>query len=415
MREDRISAAEAASRLGVKRETIYAYVSRGLLESVRALDGKTSTFDPAEIDRLRRRKQRGHPGRLEVSVASAVTEVTDGKVAYRGQDLATLVERGTSYEAVADLLWSGRSSSAEGNEPTSPLTEWETPRRAATVVRRAVRALPDHATPTDRMMAGVVAAGAADPFRDDRSVTGVTSTTRMLVSAIIDSLPSPESPRGTDADSGRGAEQSSSSLAGRLWSRLTTAFPGEWLLLQAAMVSLADHGMATSTLAARLAASTRAGPHAVLLAGLGAVAGPLHGGASRTVHRLLVDAEDRGADAAIADVLRRDGKIPGIGHFIHRTEDPRYRILAPLVEGSGLDADRLGVVADVSALTGERVPVAPNVDFGLGAISYAAHMNEDAGEVIFAISRTAGWIAHALEEYGEAPIRFRPVGRYVGA
>jgi citrate synthase len=390
----RLTAAQAAARLGVKRETIYAYVSRGLLTSIRALDGKTSTFDPAELDRMRRRRQRGHPGRLEVSVTSAITDLADGRVAYRGNDLGELVAAGRSFEEVAEMLWTGQIG--DGDD-----AGWYTPRSVATVVRRAARALPIHATPTDRMMAGVVAAGAADPFRDDRSVGGVTSTARVLIRAIVDSLP----PR---------AEPAADSIAASLWSRLTDAAPGEWPLLDATMVALADHGMATSTLAARLAASTRAGPHAVILAGLGAVAGPLHGGASRLVHRLLVDADDRGADAAIADVLRLDGKIPGIGHFIHRQADPRYEIIAPLVLGSQLDRARLDVVADLSRRTLDRVPVNPNVDFALGALTFAAGMDEDAGEVVFAMARTAGWVAHALEEYREAPLRFRPVGRYAG-
>lgn len=391
-RPDRISATEAASRLGVKRETIYAYVSRGLLDSVRALDGKSSTFDPAQIDRLRRRRAGGHPGRLEVSVASSITEVVDGRVAYRGHPIDTIVTAGHRYEAAAELLWSGRLAH-------SP--PWETPRSIGTAVRRAARALPDHATPTDRMMAGVVAAGAADPFRDDRSVGGVTTTTRTLVNAIVESLPVRTEPVGD-------------TVAARLWCRLNDGQRRAWPLLDMAMVALADHGMATSTLAARLAASTRAGPHAVLLAGLGAVAGPLHGGASRTVHQLFVDAEARGADAAIAATLRRDGKIPGLGHFIHVRADPRYELLGPAVAGSGLDRARLEVVSEVTARTAQRTSVVPNVDFALGALTYAAGMGDDAGEVIFAISRSAGWVAHALEEYEEPPIRFRPVGRYVG-
>ena len=80
---------------------------------------------------------------------------------------------------------------------------------------------------------------------------------------------------------------------------------------------------------------------------------------------------------------------------------------------TGLDRARLEVVSEVGRRTRDRIPVAPNVDFAIGAITFVAGMDEDAGEVIFAISRTAGWIAHALEEYDEAPIRFRPVGRYV--
>ena len=389
--DERISAAEAASRLGVKRETIYAYVSRGLLHSKRHLDGKSSTFDPAEIDRFRRRKADDRPGRLEVPVASGITEVVDGLVRYRGHAVSDLVDAGHSYETVAELLWSSTIATP---------APWTTSRSMATAVRRAAAALPDHATPTDRMMAGVVAAGAVDPFRDDRSVAGATATARQLIRAIVDSLPALAD---TDADG----------VAERLWARLTDADPTAAPVLETAMVILADHGMATSTLAARLAASTRAGPHAILLAGLGAVAGPLHGAASRTVHLLFDDAEAHGPDAAIAEVMRRDGRVPGVGHFIHKERDPRHDMLFDALGAYPLDEQRMDVVASVIALTSERIPAAPNVDLALGALTYIAGMGPDAGEVIFAIARSAGWIAHALEEYEETPIRFRPVGRYV--
>lgn len=391
--DTRISATEAASRLGVKRETIYAYVSRGLLHSERHLDGKSSTFDPAEIDRFRRRKADDRPGRLEVPIASGITEVIDGRVSYRGHLLSDLVEAGHSYETVAELLWTGE---------LAPAATWTTRRAVDTAVRRAARALPGHATPTDRMMAGVVAAGAVDPFRDDRSPDGAAATARRLIRAIVDAHPVAGA-HTTDSDR----------IAERLWVRLTDSDPNHWPVLETALVILADHGMATSTLAARLAASTRAAPHAVLLAGLGPLAGPLHGAASRTVHQMFEHAELEGADVAIAEVMRRDGRVPGIGHFIHRTRDPRHDILFDALAAHPLDDRRLDVVASVVARTTDRIPAAPNVDLALGAMTYITRMGPDAGEVIFAIARTAGWIAHALEEYGETPIRFRPVGRYV--
>lgn len=389
--DERISALEAASRLGVKRETIYAYVSRGLLHSERHLDGKSSTFDPAEIDRFRRRKADDRPGRLEVPITSGITEVIDGLVAYRGHTLSDLVDGGHSYEAVAELLWTG---------DLGPAPEWAARRAVDTAVRRASKALPGHATPTDRMMAGVVAAGAVDPFRDDRSTIGAAATARQLIRAIVDSLPIRQ-------------ERECEHIAERLWVRLTSADPAHWTVLETAMVILADHGMATSTLAARLAASTRAAPHAVLLAGLGPLAGPLHGAASRTVHLMFEDAATHGADAAIAEVMRRDGRVPGIGHFIHRTRDPRHDILFDALADHPIDEARMDVVASVVARTTDRIPAAPNVDLALGAMTFITDMGPDAGEVIFAIARTAGWIAHALEEYEETPIRFRPVGRYV--
>jgi len=389
--DERISAAEAASRLGVKRETIYAYVSRGMLESQRHLDGKSSTFDPAEIDRFRRRKADDRPGRLEVPITSGITEIVDGLVSYRGHPLEELVAARHSYETVAELLWSGELTVAP---------PWTARRAVDTAVRRAANALPGHATPTDRMMAGVVAAGAVDPFRDDRSRQGAATTARKLIRAIVDAVPPNE-----DVETDRIAE--------RLWVRLTDAPQHHWPVLETALIILADHGMATSTLAARLAASTRAAPHAVLLAGLGPLAGPLHGAASRTVHLMFEDAEANGADAAIAEVMRRDGRVPGIGHFIHRTRDPRHDILFDALADHLVDEARMDVVASVIARTTDRIPAAPNVDLALGAMTFIAGMGPDAGEVIFAIARTAGWIAHALEEYEETPIRFRPVGRYV--
>ena len=176
----RITATEAASRLGVKRETIYAYVSRGLLTSERHLDGKSSTFDPGEIDRLRRRKNDSRPGRLEVPVASAITEVVDGSVSYRNHRLDELVASGARFEAVAELLWTGTLDDTAA---------WAADPRVAAAVEPAVRALATTATPIDKMMAGVVAAGAADPFRHDRSAPGVITSGRLLVRTIVDALP----------------------------------------------------------------------------------------------------------------------------------------------------------------------------------------------------------------------------------
>ena len=390
----RISAAEAANRLGVKRETIYAYVSRGLLTSERHLDGKSSTFDPSEIDRLRRKKNDRQPGRLEVPIASAITEVLDGSVAYRGHSIDDLAGDRVGFEAVAELLWGGSL------EPADP---WSADEAIGRAVRPAIAALGETATPSDRMMAGVIAAAAADPFRADRSVHGVTSSARVLVRTIVDSLP-PALPAVAAVSGDR--------IADRLWSRLTTDTAATSDLLDLALVLLADHGMATSTLAARLAASTRAAPHAVLLAGLGAVSGPLHGAASGVVHDLFVQAEADGPDLAIAAVIERDGKVPGFGHFIHRSRDPRHDLLMDALATAALPDDRLDIVAAIVARTADRIPVVPNVDLALGALTYCTGMDRAAGEVIFAIARTAGWLAHALEEYDEAPIRFRPVGRY---
>jgi len=393
MTTNRISASEAAARLGVKRETIYAYVSRGMLESIRDIDGKTSTFDPDEIARIMNRRRGARRGHLEVPISTAITKVTDGSISYRGHNLTEIVAHQHRFESVASLLWTGTLDDA---------ASWGTPDQGAGAPRTWAPSLGPGAISTDLMMAAVIARSTVDPFRNDRSAANVMIAGATIITAMVEALPR------------LATAPSSDHLAQCLWQRLTDEDDAQWPLLDLALVLLADHGMATSTLASRIAASTRAGVHSVVLAGLGTVVGPLHGGASRLVHLMFADAEQRGADAAIAEVLRHGDRIPGLGHMIHRSSDPRHDLLFDALGRSTLDPRRADAVAAVVARISERYEVAPNVDLALGALTYMSGMSADSGEVIFALARTSGWIAHALEEYQEAPLRFRPVGRYCG-
>lgn len=388
---DRLSTEEAAARLGVKKETIYAYVSRGILSRDKAVDGKASTFDADEVDRLRRERVGGHPGRLEAPVTTAIADIRDGIVEYRGTSITTLANARTSYEQAASLLWD-----VPFDEP------WTAPQNITRAVASAASILPPEATLIDQLLASTVMAAAHDPFRNDRRPESAATSMRHLVAATIEALPSLKPT----------ASKANASIADRLWPRLTTAArTNAWILDQTLMV-MADHGMASSTLAARIAASTRAGPHAAVIAALGALNGPLHGAASLAVHNLLLDAEQSGPEAAIANALRTNGKVPGIGHFVHRTEDPRFAIMMRSIDQSTLSPRRVAVVSDMIDLTSERISAPHNIDFSLGSLTYVTGMEADAGELIFAIARIAGWVAHTLEEYEQAPLRFRPVGQY---
>ncbi len=387
----RLSTEEAAARLGVKKETIYAYVSRGILGRQKAVDGRASTFDADEVDRLRRQRLGEHPGRLEAPVTTAVADVRDGHVAYRGTAVKDLAADGVGYEQTAALLW---------NQP--PIERWSASPELITAVRDAMRVLPGEATLIDKLLAATVVASAHDPFRHDRDPFSSTTSVRHLVAAVTEALPAQK----------KATESSSTTIAERLWPRLTnSARTNSWVLDRTLML-LADHGMASSTLAARIAASTRAGAHAWVIAGLGALNGPLHGAAGQAVHELLERAEQVGVDAAIAEVLRTNGKVPGIGHFVHRTTDPRFELMMDSLVTSTLSPKRLAIIDDVIEQTQERIAVPHNIDFSLGSFTYAAGMSADAGELIFAIARIAGWVAHALEELEQAPLRFRPIGRY---
>jgi citrate synthase len=206
------------------------------------------------------------------------------------------------------------------------------------------------------------------------------------------------------------------SIAGRLTGALSPAAPPPGLarVVQAALVLLADHELAASTLAARVAASVRADPYAVVATGLGAVGGALHGGASLAAETMLgLAAEPADAPRVVGDLVRRGQRITGFGHFAYPAGDPRSVLLMRLLQEYAPASPRLAVASAVVAEARRRALPEPNVDFALAALASVAGLVPGAGEAIFAVARAAGWIAHALEEYDRrAPIR--PRGVYTG-
>lgn len=387
-----LTAAEVAARLGVKRDTVYAYVSRGLLDSERAADGRTSLFDPAQVDALAAGRQRPRGvGSVDTRLTSAITHITDSQLSFRGHPVQELIGHG--YERTARLLWQ-----ASTDEP------WRHHHDLGRQIGDAQHLLGPEAVGIDRLRLAAAMAAASDPLRHDLHPASVTQATERLISAMVDGLPL----LGTEAIG---------PLAQRLWPRLTDQPPTveKVAALDGAMTILADHGIATSTFAARVAASVRGDPYSVVSAGLGGVGGTLHGAASSQVHRLFEKAEEAGsASSAVGEILGRGDRVPGFGHMVYRTADPRFGLLSTLVLDAYRRDTRLLIVTDVLTLVHERAAVLANVDFALGALTFLGAMAADAGETVFALARTAGWIAHALEEYEQPPLRFRPQAHYVG-
>ena len=206
-------------------------------------------------------------------------------------------------------------------------------------------------------------------------------------------------------------------LAGRLWPRLSRyrATPRLVATLNAALVLLADHELAASTFAARVAASVRADPYSVVSTGLGCIAGTLHGAASQPVVDLFaeVGTPDRAA-RVVGERLRRGERIPGLGHKVYRTRDPRAGVLLDLLRHQAVPRERWAVVERVLNVVEDQLAVVVNIDFALGALAWVTEMDGDAAEAVFSIARTAGWLAHAIEEYAEEPLRFRPRAVYIG-
>jgi citrate synthase len=177
---------------------------------------------------------------------------------------------------------------------------------------------------------------------------------------------------------------------------------------------VADHELAASTLAARVAASMRADPYAVVATGLGAMGGALHGGAALGAEIMLGSADGPGdAPRVVGDLLRRGERLPGFGHFVYKDGDPRADLLLKLVAEHWPDAPQLAVASAVIADARRRAVPQPNIEFALAVLAGVAKLTRGAGEAIFAVGRTAGWLAHALEEY-ERDVPIRPRAVYVG-
>ena len=395
---DFLTAAEAARRLGVKPATLYAYVSRGVLSRGKAADGRASLFNADEVDRLARRgRPRRPPGVADITVESAITEITGDRLRFRGLD-ATRLAVSRPFEEVAELLWTGELRSAR--EP------WQARPAALAAGRAAQAALPAGTLPLERLQVIVPAMAATDPLRLQLDPAAVTAAGRSIIAGMVDCLPS----TGT---SGPGTSGPGDPVAERLWSRLCDrrASPGLLRAVSAALVLLADHELAASTLAARAAASVRADPYAVVGTGLGAVSGALHGGASLGAETLLAAASSPDdVPRVVAELLRRGEKVPGFGHFVYRGGDPRAVLLLDLVRRAAPKSGQLAVADAVLAEVRQKALPEPNIDFAIATLARVAGMVRGAGEAIFAVARTAGWIAHALEAYaGPGPLRPRAV------
>ncbi|MGW1070116.1 citrate synthase [Streptomyces aureus] len=396
----RLSTKETAELLGVKPETVYAYVSRGQLGSRREPGGRGSTFDPKEVEALARRNRRegagGSTGSGELSVRTRITLIDKDRYYFRGVDATELAAR-YSFEEIAEWLWTGERR---------PGVTFTAPEASVAAARRSVDALPEHSGPTDRLRVATIAAAAADPLRFDLSESAVLGTGRTLIPTLVAALPTV---RLDHRDEGP--------LAHRLWARLSGRTPDDASLrvLDTALGLLVDHDLAASTLAVRVAASARAHAYAAVSAGLGVLEGPLHGAASGLAHRLLLDVLDQGTAApVVADELRAGRRVPGLGHRLYPGEDPRARALFALLEDVPGAAPALAAARDVVTTTARHAPLHANVDLALAVLTASSGMPASAGETIFAVARTAGWIAHTLEEYAERPLRMRPSGHYVG-
>ena len=337
-----------------------------------------------------------------------------GRLAYRGYDIHDLAER-SSFEEVTYLLWYG------GLPTASQLVRFDAGLRAA-------RALPDGvievirlvsaAHPMDVLRTAVSALAAFDPDSGDMSEEAnlrkgirLTAQTPAIVAAHhrIRNGEQPVAP-----DTGL-------SLAANFLYTLHGQRPDPEAAraIDVDLMLHAEHGSNASAFAARVTASTLADLHSTVVAAIGALKGPRHGGAAEAVMKLVQEiGEPERAESVIAGKRERGEKIMGFGHRVYRVEDPRARHMRERARELG---EKMGQPKWFRILTAIQDAMAPladrgvnvNVDFYAGAVYYLLGIPEDVFVPMFAIGRMPGWIAQVMEQWQDNTL-IRPLLEYEG-
>lgn len=408
-----LDARAAAALLGVDRRTLYAYVARGLVRSFPGAHGRARQYARDDLERLRTRtKARAGHGPVaagamrfgEPVLDSAITAVEPTGIRYRGLPLGELVARGIGFEQTAELLWTRAI-------PAAP-PRW----RAATFAWARLRALVRPTTSPIAVMGLVVGARAAvdvDAGTDEggAALERARTIVPLLARALAPGL----------ADARLRAASGETTIAGTCAAVLGCRAGAEGRrAIELALVLCADHELNASAFAARIAASTGADLHACLGAALAVMTGPRHGTSALRVEAMLNELGGlAGAGAAaraktlVRARLQRGEAIPGFGQPLYRDGDPRA---PPLLDAALSIAPRNPRVAAIAAVVAAMAAAGrdpPNLDLGLAAIAAALALPPGSASGLFALGRSAGWIAHALEQR-EHPFVLRPRARYVG-
>ena len=386
-----LTAGQAADALGVTRATLYAYISRGQLASTRVPGrSRERRYHREDIERLRNRKEwRRDPSRAAARglhwgtpvLSSSITLIHDGRPYYRGQDAVKLAETAT-LEEMARLLWEADAP----EELFLQTAKYRSPRHAAA------------GHPLVPLQMALPQAGISDAAAYDLRPAAIRRTGARIVHLL-----------GAIA-AGREFTGPVHVALQRAWSP-RDASGGE--AIRTALVLCADHELNVSAFTARCAASAQASLYDVISAGLAALKGSRHGGETARIAALFDEcAEPRDARAVVGKRLRLGERLPGFGHPLYPDGDPRARLLLDLAS-RGPAREKWKIVRALRGAAFRLTQDHPNLDFGLVALARAWRLPADAPLTLFALGRTVGWIAHAMEQYASNEL-IRPRANYIG-
>lgn len=394
---DLLSARETCRLLGISQATLYAYVSRGLIESRPGPDHRSRLYLRQDVERLAQRQRagrgaaRGAAQSLDRGLPVLETRISlirpDGPY-YRGRSAIAEVRTGATLEDIARLLW----DCGDDDPFAMPMSPWPEP--AAAIAGNA--GLP----PLERTMAAIplLALQERHSFNSAPQVRHrVAATLLRQNAALLVAQPPSSGPVHR--------------LLAQCWQPGDRAFED---LVRAALVLCADHELNVSAFAARVVASTGAHLHATVCSGLAALSGPRHGGATARAYALIAEtAQATSPRDAIAARWQRGDDLPGFRHALYPDGDPRA---AELLERLRAHAPPSAILESLDALveaTEEISGQRPNIDFMLAAICHAYALPATPALVMFAAGRLAGWLAHALEQQAQGGL-IRPRARYAG-
>ena len=337
-----------------------------------------------------------------------------GVLAYRGIDIHELADH-SNFEETCYLLWFGKlPTRQELRELHDRLAE---ERKLDASIITLLRNAPRHALPMDVLRTAVSALSFYDPEEksNDRKANvdkaiRLTSQIAMIVAAydrIRKGKPVVEPDRAL-------------SHAANFLLMLNGKHPSTTAerALDIALILHADHELNASTFAARVTAATLSDMHSAITSAIGALKGPLHGGANEAVFRILEAIDESGADAIdyVKGMLAQKKKIPGFGHRVYHTEDPRathLRVMSRDLGNSSGQAKWFEISHKIEGFVKADKKLNANVDFYSASTYHTLGIDVDLFTPIFAVSRVSGWAAHVIEQLDDNRL-IRPRAEYMG-
>ena len=322
----------------------------------------------------------------------------------------------STFEEVTFLLWQGRLPSRKELDAHLKALAATANRRLPPKLLAMLKMFPKKTTPMEVLRTGVSALSAFDPDAADNSREATLRKSLRLTAQLPTLVAAWERIR-------RGktplAPNPRLNLAGNFLYMMSGKKPTPLATktFDIALILHADHEFNASTFAARVTAATLSDVHSAVVSGIGALKGPLHGGANEQVMLMVEKIKDPAkADAWIRKALADKARIMGFGHRVYRVEDPRAKHLKRLALELGEqvhDTSKVEILDTVVKVVGAEKHIFPNVDLYSGAAYWAMGIPTDQFTPIFAMSRIAGWTAHVLEQHGNNRL-IRPSSDYTG-